>query len=119
MTNTSTLSMDKLAEIIYNKRLFLELTQSDVQEQTGINRLMIGRIEKGEYLPSLPQLNKLAKVLEFSINDLIDDSDEQGVSVAMRGTARNEDEAIGIERLFSMMGFIKSQAILRRKLANE
>ena len=119
MTYNATISMSKLSKIISEKRRSLGLSQNDIQELTGINRLMIGRLEKGDYLPSLPQLNKLTEILEFSINELLDDSSEQNVCVAMRGAAKNEDEIAGIERLFSMMSFLKSQAVLRRKLANE
>ena len=118
MTNTATISMSKLAKTVSEKRRVLALTQSDLQNLTGINRLMIGRLEKGEYLPSLPQLNKLTEVLEFSINDLLEDSHEQNVYIAMRGAAKDENEIAGIEQLFSMMSFLKVQAVLRRKLAN-
>jgi len=118
MTNNATISMSKLSKIVTEKRRVLDLTQNDIQKLTGINRLMIGRLEKGEFLPSLPQLNKLTEVLEFSINDILDDSHEQNVYVAMRGTAKDDEEIAGIERLFSMMGFLMAQAVLRRKLAH-
>ena len=48
----TTISMTRLAETVQKMRKALGLTQQDVQERTGINRQLIGRIEKGEFLPS-------------------------------------------------------------------
>ena len=118
-TNNSTISLSKLSKIISERRSALGLSQSNVQELTGINRQMIGRLENGDFLPSLLQLNRLVEVLKFSIKDILDDSNEQNIYVAMRGAVKNENETAGIEHLFSMMSFLKSQEILRRKLTNE
>lgn len=41
------------------------MTQQQLAELTGINRAMISRLEKKDYLPSIPQLEKLGEVLEF------------------------------------------------------
>lgn len=114
-----TISLTKLAEITLKKRLDRCMSQAEVQEQTGINRLMVGRIERGEFLPSLVQLNKLAEVLEFSVLDLLEDANEDNVYIAMRGEAKTEDELAGIEHLFSMMSFIKAQSVLRSRLTDE
>ena len=59
------LSRELLAEKILKRRKDFGLTQAQVSEQTGINRLMIGRIEKQEYTPSIEQLESLAEVLQF------------------------------------------------------
>lgn len=40
------LSRTLLAEKIFKRRKDFSLTQAQLSEQTGINRLMIGRIEK-------------------------------------------------------------------------
>lgn len=37
---------------------------------TAINRMMIGRIEKKEYTPSIEQLQALAEALDFDITTL-------------------------------------------------
>ena len=68
----TTISMTRLAETVQKMRKALGLTQQDVQERTGINRQLIGRIEKGEFLPSLPQFNVLSEELHFNIADLLD-----------------------------------------------
>lgn len=114
----NTISMTRLADTVQKIRRACGLTQQDVQEMTGINRQIIGRIEKGEFLPSLPQLNALAEKLNFNIADLLESHSEQDLIYAMRGEAQSKEEEEGIEKLFSMMGFLKSQKLLRSKLAN-
>ena len=114
----TTISMTRLAETVQKMRKDLGLTQQDVQERTGINRQLVGRIEKGEFLPSLPQLNILSEVLHFNIADLLDTNSDQDLIYAMRGEARSPEEREGIEKLFSMMSFLKSQQLLRSKLSN-
>lgn len=64
------LSKKLLVDIISNKRKVKNLTQASLSEITGINRSMIGRIEKGEYIPSIEQLQILAEALSFDITDL-------------------------------------------------
>ncbi|MDZ5499424.1 nucleotide sugar dehydrogenase [Enterococcus cecorum] len=64
------LSRELLAEKILKRRKDFGLTQAQVSEQTGINRLMIGRIEKQEYTPSIEQLESLAEVLQFDPTEL-------------------------------------------------
>ena len=46
------------------------LTQAQLGEQTVIHRTMIGRIERGDYMPTILQLEKLAEVLEFRPEEL-------------------------------------------------
>lgn len=60
----------KLAALLKNKRAAKHITQEQLAERTGINRLMIGRMEREDYIPTIPQLEKLAKVLEFDVIDL-------------------------------------------------
>ncbi len=113
----TTISMVRLANAVQEARKRLGLTQQDVQEQTGINRQLIGRIEKGEFLPSLPQLNVLAEKLRFRITDLMEESTGQELIYAMRGEAKSTEEEKGIDEIFSMMSFLKSQQVLRSKLS--
>lgn len=113
------ISMKKLANTVHTARKERGLTQQEVQELTGINRQLIGRIEKGEFLPSLPQLNELAEKLQFSITQLLEDDSEQNVFYAMRGEAKSDEEREGIEQLFSMMGFLKSQMLLRSRIGKK
>lgn len=64
------LSQEKMIDTILSKRKALGLTQASLSEKTGINRVMIGRIENKEYMPSIDQIERLGKVLGFEVTDL-------------------------------------------------
>ena len=61
------LSLVDLAETIKNNRTEKGITQEQLCEKTGINRNMIGRIERMDYIPTIPQLEKLSEVLGFEV----------------------------------------------------
>lgn len=65
-------SHQKLATAVQNLRKSKSLTQAKLSELTGINRTMIGRIEKCNYTPTIEQLEALAKVLDFEPNELFE-----------------------------------------------
>lgn len=58
-------SQEKLSETIKNLRKKKGLTQAQLSEATGINRTMISRIEKNDYIPTISQIEALAQVLGF------------------------------------------------------
>ena len=64
------LSQGKMIDTILSKRKALGLTQASLSEKTGINRVMIGRIENKEYMPSIDQIERLGEVLGFEVTDL-------------------------------------------------
>ena len=64
------LSLDKLVSIIHTQRKAKGLTQAQLSSLSGINRTMIGRIENKDYIPTIPQLEALAAVLDFDPIDL-------------------------------------------------
>ena len=65
-------SKKQISEVIANKRKQKGMTQAMLSEVTGINRSMIGRIENEEYLPRLDQLEVLADVLNFELEELFE-----------------------------------------------
>lgn len=64
------LSVDALSDVLMTSRKKRSLSQAQLSELTGVNRLMIGKIENKEYIPSINQLQSLAEVLGFDITDL-------------------------------------------------
>ncbi len=64
------LSIPLLSDTIVKARKDHNLSQAQLSDLTGINRLMIGRIEKQEYIPSIEQLQALAEALQFDITAL-------------------------------------------------
>lgn len=59
------LSIELLASTVTSQRKNKKISQKQLAELTGINRAMISRLEKEDYIPSVPQLEKLGEVLEF------------------------------------------------------
>ncbi len=113
------LSVKKLAEMLKLKRDDLDLTQEQLSELTGINRAMIGRIERMNFIPSIAQLESLATVLKFNITDLFIEKQSNNSFVALRSEAISEGEKEGVEKLFTMMLSLKQQIVLRSKFENE
>ena len=64
------ISRSLLVSTIANKRKEKKLTQAQLAEAANMNRSMIGRLENGEYTPSLDQLEALGDVLGFEMSDL-------------------------------------------------
>ncbi len=64
------LSQSLLANVVNSKRKEMHLTQQELSEKTGINRTLLSRIEKQDYLPLIPQLEALGDVLGFELEDV-------------------------------------------------
>lgn len=64
------LSKALLASVVSSKRKEMHLTQQELSEKTGINRALLSRIEKADYLPLIPQLESLGDVLGFELEDV-------------------------------------------------
>ncbi|WP_214482957.1 helix-turn-helix transcriptional regulator [Bacillus sp. SM2101] len=94
------ISVTRLAEMVQVHRG--ERTQENIANLTGINRQVIGRIESGKHIPSVPQLNILLEVLDINFSDILEEK-EQSVFVAMMGEAKTEEEKEGFEKMISMM----------------
>ena len=59
-----------------------DLTQAEVAAASGLNRATVGRIEVGTFMPSIDQLQSLAKALDFDITTLFIDAEEPSNIVA-------------------------------------
>ncbi len=64
------LSRSLLAETVFARRKALKITQAELAERIGMNRSVLSKLENQTYLPSLDQLEALAKVLDFDIPSL-------------------------------------------------
>lgn len=76
------LSISKLVDTVIRERKAKGLTQVQLAEATGINRAMIGRLEKSDYTPSIDQLQKLGEVLGFEVIDLFTEEEKEVPSTA-------------------------------------
>ena len=69
------LSMDKLKRIVIERREALGFTQEVLAEKSNIHSDIIIRLENDEYVPSISQLNMLAKALKFDISELFEETE--------------------------------------------
>lgn len=113
------LSTKKLAKTVKTRREGKGLTQEDLSNLTGINRVMIGRIEREDFTPSIHQFEALADALDFNITDMFIDKQENNSFIALRSEVLSEGEKEGVDRLFTMMLALRQQILLRRKFENE
>ena len=71
------LSTALLADFITTNRKKLSMTQQSLADATGINRSLISRMEKEDFLPSIPQLEQLGEVLGFEPIDVFTDGTQE------------------------------------------
>lgn len=64
------LSTAQLADTIIRLRKQQHMTQAQLAAETGINRSLVSRMEKQDFMPSIDQLEALGDVLHFDITEL-------------------------------------------------
>ena len=79
---------------------------------------MIGRIERKDYIPSIPQLEKLAEVLQFDIVNVFEENKPM-MYTAFRSDGLTPEEQAGVDSLFKMMIAAKQQIMLRKAIHDE
>ena len=81
-----------LADLVASKRKEKSMTQQALAEATGINRALISRFEKQDFIPSIPQLEQLGEVLGFEPDSVFADTAHDRLSspsplcIAVAGT---------------------------------
>ncbi|MFE6592489.1 helix-turn-helix domain-containing protein [Streptomyces sp. NPDC057781] len=64
-----------LGQAVYDRRIELGLSQTDLAERAGMTQPQVSRMEGGDTVPTLPLLRRLAKALEGTLNLTIDEGD--------------------------------------------
>lgn len=114
-----TLSTRKLAETVKILRNEKGLTKDALGNLTGINRIMIARIEKEDFTPSIVQFEALANILGFDITEMFVEKERTNSFVALRSEALSESEKEGVDKLFKMMLTLRQQILVRSSFENE
>lgn len=113
------LSADKLSKTVSKLRNKMNLTQTELGKLTGLHRIMIGRIEREDFIPSIIQLQSLAEVLGFDITDMFVEKEQSQSFIALRSESMTEVEREGVDALLGMMFALRQQILLRRKFEHE
>ncbi|MDT0309725.1 helix-turn-helix domain-containing protein [Streptomyces sp. DSM 44917] len=66
-----------LGQAIYDRRVGLGLSQTELAERAAMTQPQISRIEGGDTVPTLPLLRRLAKALDGSLNVAITAEDSR------------------------------------------
>ena len=87
------LSQSLLAEIVSSNRKAKSMTQQELASATGMNRALVSRLEKKSFIPSIPQLENLGKVLGFEPDSVFINSETSSklkspspMNIAVAGT---------------------------------
>ncbi len=94
-------------------------TKEELGTLTGINRIMIGRIEREDFTPSIVQFEALSNVLGFDLTEMFVEKERTNSFVALRSEALSDSEKEGVEKLFTMMLSLRQQIKLRSSFENE
>ena len=114
-----TLSTKKLAETVKNLRESKGYTKEELGTLTGINRIMIGRIEREDFTPSIVQFEALSNVLGFDLTEMFVEKERTNSFVALRSESLSDSEKEGVENLFTMMLSLRQQIKLKSSFENE
>ena len=78
------LSEKKMMSTILNNRKDKGITQQELASITGINRSMISRLEKNNYIPTIEQLQTIAEALDFEVVDLFEEEEKSSAATIDR-----------------------------------
>lgn len=114
------LSAHKLASTVIDGRKKKNLTQQQLADQTGINRATLSRIESADFVPSIPQLEELGKVLSFDLTTLFIDDEKPNqfapvspLNIAVAGTGY---VGLSLAVLLSQHNHVKAVDIVQEKV---
>ena len=62
-----------LGQAVYDRRIELGLSQTELAERAGMTQPQVSRMEGGDTVPTLPLLRRLAKALDGTLNLTIDE----------------------------------------------
>ncbi len=109
------LSAVKLSKAVSELRRSMNMTQAELGDRTGLHRIMIGRIEREDFIPSIVQLQALSDALGFDITDMFVEKEQPQSFIALRSESMSEAEKEGVDTLLGMMFVLRQQILLRRK----
>lgn len=65
------IDLKKCGNFIKERRCSKSLTQSELAEIMGLSRAAISRWETGNGLPSIEMIDKLARILEITLDEIV------------------------------------------------
>jgi len=65
-----------LGDVIRGRRLYLNMSQEDLAQESGVDRAFISRVEQGQRNPSMGAIASIAKALRVKFSRLLHKSEE-------------------------------------------
>jgi transcriptional regulator with XRE-family HTH domain len=103
----------RLGSVVQARRKAMKLSQEEIAERVGIAAQFLGRIERGESMPSVPTLRLLSDVLGVSCDELLGKThasarrglppvpDDPGVRLLIRRIRRAKPQTVRLLNLFA------------------
>jgi transcriptional regulator with XRE-family HTH domain len=113
------ISKKKLAETVRVLREKNRYTQEKLSDLTGINRAIINKIEREDFIPSITQFEALSDTLNFDPTEMFVETENTNSFVNLKSETLSESEREGVEKLIKMMLTIRQQINIRRAYENE
>ncbi len=88
-----------IGDNIKKLRIEKRLKQSELAEKSGISRVAIGNYERGDRIPNIEIVRKIANALEISLNKLLDGSWEDYVDEIKEDLGTSRSEPILLKKL--------------------
>jgi transcriptional regulator with XRE-family HTH domain len=102
-------SIDYVAvgEKIRHKRVNMKLSQATVSEKTELSESFYGHIERGERIPSIDSLVRIAKFLDISLDYLLLDSIDSAIDKKLQAELDNVFRDKSPEQTISLLNILK------------
>ena len=99
----SKIDMSKLSEICLQYKKENNLTQTEMADLLSINNQIYGKVERGQHLPKLEQIERILKVTGKEFVDILETGIKKDVFVALKGEAKSAEEVKIFEGLIEMI----------------
>lgn len=113
------ISRKKLAETVRVLREKNRYTQEKLSDLTGINRAIISKIEREDFIPSITQFEALSDTSNFDPTEMFVEKENTNSFVNLKSETLSESEREGVEKLIKMMLTLRQQINIRRAYENE
>ena len=99
----SKINISKLANICLNYKKENQLNQVEMADLLSLNNQIYGKIERGQHLPKLDQLEKILEVTGNDFTNILETEVKMDVIVALKGEAKSAEEKKVFNELIDMI----------------
>lgn len=109
----SKIDLSKISEICIEYKNNNGLTQVEMAKRLSINDQIYGKIERGQHLPKLDQIESILHLTNKTFVDIQEENCKQDVFLALKGEAKSEEEIKVLDELIGMIMCLDKHRNLR------